>query len=104
MKLSPACEVANTSMSINAARINEFGDAQKAEFYRKVMARDATNDSAFGVGLDVVINGMLSGTGTPAVNIMSMFIQSMMKPLIDSIGLVTDSIKFTNGGREWNQV
>ena len=104
MKLSPACEVANTSMSINAARINEFGDAQKAEFYRKVMARDATNDSAFGVGLDVVINGMLSGTGTPAVNIMSMFIQSMMKPLIDSIGLVTDSIKLTNGGREWNQV
>ena len=104
MKFSPAREVANTAMSINSARIDAFGDAQKAEFYRKVLARDEKNDSVSGIGLDVMINGMLSGTGTPAVNIMSMFIQSLMKPLIESVGLMTDSIKLTNGGREWNQV
>ena len=104
MKFSPACEVANTAITINAARIDTFGEAAKAEFYRKVLARDAKNDSISGIALDVMINGMLSGTGTPMVNIMSMFIQSLMKPLIESVGLVTDSIKLTNGGREWNQV
>ena len=78
MKFSPACEVANTSLSVNAARINEFGDAQKAEFYRKVIARDDKNDSTSGIALDVIINGMLSGTGTPAVNIMSIGVYSQM--------------------------
>ena len=104
MSLSPACEASNQSMAINSSRMSVMGEAVRKEFYQKALARSDKSDSLSGIGLDLVINGMLSGTGTPAVNIMSMFIQSILKPSLDTIGLLTDNIHLTKGGREWKQV
>tara|TARA_R110000751_G_scaffold6023_1_gene26390 strand:- start:1417 stop:3579 length:2163 start_codon:yes stop_codon:yes gene_type:complete len=104
MKLNDSCHTSNQIMAIHATRLDEFGLNVKNELYRKALARDSQTDSISGIGLDLVINGMLSGMGTPTVNVLSMMIQSLLKPTIESIGLITDSIKLTKGGREWNQV
>ena len=104
MKLSDSCSASNQSMAVQSTRLGEFDTNVKNEFYRKALARNEKSDSLSGIGLDLMINGMLSGMGTPTVNVLSMMIQSLLKPTIESIGLITDSIKLTKGGREWNQV
>jgi len=104
MKLNDSCSLANKQMAIHSTRLGELDEGVKRELYRKALARSAKSDSISGIGLDLMINGMLSGFGTPTVNVVSMLIQSIMKPTIESIGLITDSIHLTKGGREWNQV
>jgi len=104
MKLSDSCSTSNQQMAVQSSRLSEFDTSVKNEFYRKALARNDKSDSLSGIGLDLMINGMLSGMGTPTVNVLSMMIQSILKPTIASIGLFTDSIKLTKGGREWNQV
>ena len=104
MKLSDSCSLANQQMAVHSTRLGELDEGVKRELYRKALARNEKSDSISGIGLDLMINGMLSGFGTPTVNVVSMLIQSIMKPTIESIGLITDSIKLTKGGREWNQV
>ncbi len=102
--LSQRCVIANQNAAINNSMIKSFGKKEREEFIRRSMERDAKHASSFDVGLDVMINGMLSGTGTATVNVVSMFIQSLLKLTNTSIGAMTDSIGFTQGGREWRQV
>lgn len=102
--LSQRCVVANQNAATNSAMLNNFGEKERAEFIRRMMERDAKHATAFDVGLDVAINGMLSGTGTATVNILSMFIQSVLKTTNETIGVMTDKIGLTQGGREWRQV
>jgi len=104
MSLSPECLVQNQQMAIQATQLEDFSPIVRDTLYRKALQREQNSESITGIGLDLAINGMLSGLGTPVVNVLSMMIQSILKPTLESIGVITDSIHLTKGGREWNQV
>lgn len=103
-KLSPKCKVAADTSSINAAAISNLSPVQQKNWMNAHLKRKDDKVSSFSVGLDVAINAMLSGFGTPLVNMFSVLIQQTLKNSNATIGVALDSIGLTKGGREWNQV
>ena len=103
-KLSPKCRVAVNTNSLNAGVISNLTPQQQKNWMDAHLARKDNKVSAFDVALDVAINSMLSGMGTPLVNMISIALQQTLKNANETIGFALDSIGLTNGGREWRQV
>jgi len=103
-ELSPKCKVAVNTSSLNASVMSHFSDTQQRQWLVDHLARKDNKVSAFDVGTDVLANSMLSGLGTPLVNMISVGVQQALKNVNETIGLVLDTIGLTKGGREWNQV
>lgn len=103
-KLKPSCRVAADTSSLNASVMSNFSTPSQKEWMNAHLKRKDDKVSSFAVGLDVAINAMLSGFGTPLVNMISVLIQQTLKNSNATIGAALDSIGLTNGGREWNQV
>lgn len=103
-KLSPKCRVAVDAGSINAAVISNLTQDQQRRWLNNHLTRKDKKVSSFAVALDVLVNAMLSGLGTPVVNIISIGVQQMLKNSNETIGFLLDGIGATKGGREWNQV
>ena len=103
-KLSPKCKVAVNTSSLNAGVISNLTPQQQKNWMDEHLARKDNKVSAFDVGLDVAINAMLSGMGTPLVNMISIALQQTLKNANETIGFALDSIGLTQGGREWRQV
>ena len=104
MSLSKDCLLQNIQYAQNATIMDTMSPTVRNELYAKALKREQNSESITGIGIDVAVNSMLSGLGTPTVNVLSMMIQSILKPTLESIGLITDTMKLTKGGREWNQV
>ena len=104
MSLSKDCLLQNIQYAQNATIMDTMSPTVRNELYAKALKREQNSESITGIGIDVAVQGMLSGLGTPTVNVLSMMIQSILKPTLESIGLITDTMKLTKGGREWNQV
>jgi len=103
-ELSPKCKVAVNTSSLNASVVSHLSDTQQRQWLVEHLARKDNKVSAFDVGTDVLANSMLSGLGTPLVNMISVGVQQTLKNVNETIGLVLDTIGVTKGGREWNQV
>jgi hypothetical protein len=104
MSLSKDCLVQNMQYAQQATIMETLSPAVRKNLYAEALQREKNSESITGIGIDLAVQSMLSGLGTPTVNVLSMMIQSILKPTLESIGLITDSIKLTKGGREWNQV
>ena len=103
-KLSAKCKVAVNTSSLNAGVISNLTPQQQKNWMDAHLARKDNKVGAFDVGLDVAINAMLSGMGTPLVNMISIALQQTLKNANETIGFALDSIGLTQGGREWRQV
>ena len=103
-KLSPRCTVAVRSSSINSAVISNLTERQQRAWLDQHLARKDNKVSAFDVGLDITYQSMLSGLGTPLVNMISIALQQTLKNSNETIGFLLDGIGITKGGREWRQV
>ena len=78
-KLSPRCTVAVRSSSINSAVISNLTERQQRAWLDQHLARKDNKVSAFDVGLDVTYQSMLSGLGTPLVNMISIALQQTFR-------------------------
>ena len=51
--------------------------------------------------LEVVVNGYLSGFGTPIANGISVGLQNITAPTLEILGAMTDKLRLTKGNREF---
>jgi hypothetical protein len=103
-KLSPRCTLAHETIALNSKVMSNFSDSQQRRWLQSHLDRSDKKVSSFDVSLDVMINAMLSGLGTPLVNVISIALQQTLKNSNETIGFMLDSIGLTKGGREWKQV
>ena len=95
----------NCNVRVNAAldtmENTELSEKELAVAIRKGLNK-ATEPTRFkDMGLEAVINGYLSGFGTPIANAISVGVQNFTAPTLEMIGALTDTIKITKGNREF---
>jgi len=103
-KLSPKCMVSHDTTALAAKVAGHMSEPQQKQWLEAHLQRSDKKVSKFGVLLDVMINSMLSGLGTPLVNVISILVQQTLKNTNETIGFALDKIGLTKGGREWRQV
>jgi len=98
-KVSEACNT-RVNLALDTMENAELSEKELAIAIRKGLNK-ATEPTRFkDKALEVVINGYLSGFGTPIANAISVGVQNFTAPTLEMIGAVTDSLRLTKGNRE----
>ena len=99
VKVSEACNTRVNAALDTAENATVLNEKELVTAIRKGLNK-ATEPTRFKDGfLEVVINGYLSGFGTPVANAVSVGIQNFTAPTLEAIGALTDAIKLTKGNR-----
>lgn len=104
--MSPQCKVRMKNYADFLEMVDKNFDvnADIVEMSHQVIG-DIKASKRFGDGiLEVVINGMLSGAMTPIANAVSLAAQKVMLPTREAMGVLTDAIGITQGGRDFRDV
>lgn len=99
VKSTRACVTRVNSM-IDTAENSLLTEKELSKAIRKGL-NTATQPTRFkDMFLEGVINGYLSGFGTPIANAISVGVQNFTAPTLELIGALTDNIRVTKGNRE----
>ena len=99
VKVSESCNTRVNAALDTAENTSVLSEKELVTAIRKGLNK-ATEPTRFKDGfLEVIINGYLSGFGTPIANAVSVGIQTFTAPTLEAIGAVTDAIKLTKGNR-----
>jgi len=99
IEVSEKCNV-NVNQMLDTVEQAPLSDAELSQAIRKGLNK-ATEPTRFKDRvLEVVINGYLSGFGTPIANGISIGLQNFTAPTLEAIGALTDAIRLTKGNRE----
>lgn len=98
--VSNDCNI-RVNAAIDTIENTELSEKELAVAIRKGL-NTATKPTRFkDMALEAVINGYLSGFGTPIANAISVGVQNFTAPTLEMIGALTDTIKITKGNREF---
>ena len=92
--------VSRVNSALDTMENTELSEKELTTAIRKGL-NTATKPTRFkDMALEAVINGYLSGFGTPIANAISVGVQNFTAPTLEMIGALTDNLRITNRMRD----
>ena len=102
--LSKACQAKVTAMADNLGDSLGLNDKEMTHLLKQTIDKVGKEKKIYEMVNSFIVNSYLSGTGTPVANALSVFLQSVIKPMTYSIGAITDALGATKGDRHLSDV